>query len=107
MLISAFGLSLTPEQWVKHSFCRVSANEIRQRIKEGMAAQDAITSPPARKKEKRFKGISFHKKIKKWIAQIKVQGKVEFLGSFDTDVLAAEAYDARARGLGRECNFRE
>ncbi len=107
MLISAFGLTLTPEQWVKHSFCRVSAGEIRQRIKTGMSEQDAITAPPERKKDKRFKGISFHKKIKKWIAQIKVNGKVEFLGSFDTDVLAAEAYDARARGLGRECNFRE
>jgi hypothetical protein len=106
MIITAFGLSLTPEQWVKHSFCRVSANEIRQRIKQGMSERDAITAPPERPKDKRFKGISFHKKIKKWVAQIKVDGKVEFLGSFASDVDAAEAYDKRARELQRECNFK-
>jgi hypothetical protein len=38
------------------------------------------------------KGVTFHKRWKKWVARIKVQGKQIFLGNFDTPELAAQAY---------------
>lgn len=103
--INAFGLSLTPTEWTKKSFCQVSANEIRERIRKGMSPSDAITTKPARPGLTRFRGVSYHKNNRRWVAQIKVNGKVEFLGNFISDVDAAEAFDKRARGLGRQCNF--
>lgn len=55
--------------------------------------------------KRRFRGVSFHKSINRWIAQIKIDGKVKFLGSFESDVDAAAAFDAAAKELGRETNF--
>lgn len=105
MIIKAFGLELTPEQWTQKSFCRVSADEIVRRIEIGWTVQDAITTAPPRKLIKRFKGVSFHKGNNKWIAQIKIDGKVKYLGEWDDDLTAARAYDTAARPLGRETNF--
>lgn len=39
-----------------------------------------------------FKGVSFHKKNKKWIARISIHGKYKHLGIYSTPNLAYEAY---------------
>ena len=44
----------------------------------------------------KFKGVSFWKRAGKWIAQISSGGKKFYLGSFDDEVVAAKAYDAKA-----------
>ena len=44
----------------------------------------------------KYLGVSWSKKRKKWIAQININGKVKFLGRFDSEVLAAEIYDQYA-----------
>ena len=41
---------------------------------------------------KNVKGCTFHKRQRKWVAQIKVNGKSRNLGSFDTEEQAREAY---------------
>lgn len=104
--INAFGLSLTPTEWCRKSFCQVSANEIRERIRKGMSPSDAITTKPDRPGLTRFRGVSYHKNNRRWVAQIKINGKVEFLGNFASDVDAAEAFDKKARPLGRQTNFK-
>ena len=43
-----------------------------------------------------YKGVSFHKQKKKWVAKIGVKGKSKFLGFFDSPEEAAEAYKQRA-----------
>ncbi len=43
-----------------------------------------------------FKGALFHKRDKKWMAYIRVNGKVKHLGYFDTALDAAIAYDEAA-----------
>lgn len=45
--------------------------------------------PPTSK----YKGVSWYKRYKKWMAQIKVQGKSHYLGIFENEVDAAVAYD--------------
>jgi hypothetical protein len=43
-----------------------------------------------------YKGVSFHKHVGKFTAQIRVDGSLLFLGYFEQDVEAAKAYDAAA-----------
>lgn len=49
-----------------------------------------------------FKGVSWHKRDKKWQAFIKFDGKKRYLGSFDTPEAAHEAYKAAATKLHKE-----
>lgn len=56
----------------------------------------------------KFKGIYWHKRARKWVAQIKPPTGHIYLGSFADDVEAAKAYDAKARelfGAFAKCNF--
>lgn len=40
-----------------------------------------------------YRGVSFRKQRKSWIAQIMVNNKVKYLGKFDTALSGAKAYD--------------
>ena len=43
-----------------------------------------------------YKGVSFHKQSKKWVAQIQIHGKPKHLGLFANEKEAAEAYNTSA-----------
>jgi hypothetical protein len=43
-----------------------------------------------------YKGVSWHKRHRKWEARITVDGVSVFLGSFDSEIAAAEIYDTVA-----------
>ncbi len=40
----------------------------------------------------KLKGVSFHKKQKKWVAQININGKANWIGSFESQESAHQAY---------------
>ena len=63
-------------------FCTVSENGMN-RIKH--AGTSSI-----------YKGVSFFKRDSNWTAQIQINGKPIRLGTFDTEVDAAKAYNAKA-----------
>lgn len=44
-----------------------------------------------------FKGVCWHKQCKKWQAQIRVNGKLNYLGLFVDEIEAAKIYDDAAR----------
>lgn len=49
-----------------------------------------------------YKGVSWHKKNKKWIAAITKNGQSFYLGSFESEIAAARTYDREARFLHGE-----
>ena len=50
----------------------------------------------------RFKGVSWHKKANKWVAQIMADCKHYYLGLFEREEHAAKAYDMAAKELHGE-----
>jgi hypothetical protein len=58
----------------------------------------------------RYVGVTFDKRRRRWVARIYVNGKSKFLGSFESEIEAAKAYDAAAKkyyGEFARPNFQE
>ena len=57
----------------------------------------------------KYRGVSLNKrnKSKPWQAQITIDGKSKYLGSYATEEEAARAHDAEGARLGHELNFPE
>ncbi len=57
----------------------------------------------------KYQGVSFYKRKKKWQAQCMVKGKVNHLGYFSSEEVAAKAYDKFVidNDLDRDLNFPE
>jgi len=45
----------------------------------------------------RFRGVSWHKAYRQWQAQIKIAGKLIYLGRYVKEQSAAKAYDVAAK----------
>jgi hypothetical protein len=46
-----------------------------------------------------FKGVYWHKRDRKWISQIKLDGIKQYIGRFDSELDAATAYDSVANSM--------
>ncbi|MGN6539153.1 MAG: HNH endonuclease [Mesorhizobium sp.] len=63
------------------------------------AAQNSWNYPKPRKSGIRYRGVARSKDSRKWVANISARGQRIYLGSFDSDIDAALAYDNAAVSL--------
>jgi hypothetical protein len=54
---------------------------------------------PSGRYTSQYKGVHWDKIQKKWVSNIRINGKTKYLGAFTDEVAAAYAYDAAARKL--------
>lgn len=76
---------------------------LRQSQTLSLAASTLASKIPIFKSK--FVGVTWHRPLKKWRAQIGNEGKVTFLGDYFSEEEAARAYDEKAASLGRLINF--
>lgn len=77
-------------------------NNQRDNLRIASRIQNSWNNGPNSKNKSGFKGVSFRKETKKWVAHIIVNGKQIYLGGFDNKVDAAKAHDKAARELEGE-----
>lgn len=77
-------------------------NNQRSNLRSATQAQNILNTKKYKGWTSRFKGVSWHKKSKKWMAQIRASKKHFYLGLFDKEVDAYEAYKEAAIRLHGE-----
>ena len=83
-----------------------AAQSTKKRKRDGTAA--ARKKMKKTTKKSRYTGVSYQKSAGKWLSFVTHKGKKDYLGSFDDEIAAAKAYDAKARilrGAGTATNF--
>ena len=60
-------------------------------------SQNAHNCAPAKNKSSQYKGVCKVKGRERWVANIRVKGKLYHLGTFDDEFKAAQAYNAAVR----------
>lgn len=74
-------------------------NNQRHNLRLCTTSQNGCNARVFRKKYSQLRGVSFHKKDKRWQSQIVHLGKCIYLGRFGSPEEAARAYDAAATRL--------
>lgn len=62
-------------------------------------AQNLQNQLPRKNTSSKYKGVSWYKSNKKWVASIRLNYKYIYLGCFVSEIKAAEAYDAKAKEI--------
>ena len=70
-----------------------SLDNCRSNIRVCTTWQNQHNRKPQQRATSEFKGVHWHKLHKKWGVNIRLTGKVKYLGSFELEELAALAYD--------------
>lgn len=85
------GRELTNKEFVDH----INGNPLdnrRENLRVVSLLENARNKAVSRSNKAGLKGVCFHKRQKKWIAQILVNGKHIWLGTFDDPIAAHSAY---------------
>lgn len=81
--------------WPKNELDHINGNKEDNRIanlREATRSQNQNNMPKKRNNTSGYKGVSWHKVNKKWIAQTEVKGRAHFFGYYSTPEDAHVAY---------------
>jgi hypothetical protein len=79
-----------------------SLNNQRSNLRLCNAQQNRWNQGPAPTNRSGYKGVYWEKKIQKYVATIRLSNKRTYLGSYTDPVLAARAYDKKAKEVHGE-----
>jgi AP2 domain len=72
-------------------------------LRDGSGARNDQNRRPYLNSSSQYKGVSWHKRDKKWIARVTIDGKRKYLGRFEAEIDAARAYnDAALAAYGNQ-----
>ena len=74
-------------------------NNQRENLRLATSSQNHYNTGKHVQNTSGYKGVSFHKAMEKWVAQIQYKGQRRVIGFFDTPESAAKAYNDKATEL--------
>ena len=89
------------EEWditdssINNQIDHININPIDNRIENLRVVNHSQNNRNQKKRKNcssQYKGVNWNKRDSKWIAQIKIDGKIKYLGQFDNEEEASEAY---------------
>jgi hypothetical protein len=92
----------TPRHLVCDHINRDGLDNRWRNLRNCTKAQNNLNRGSERGSTSKYKGVYWHKSMKKWVATIKAGGRRRHLGYFTDEVEAAGAYDAAAKELHGE-----
>lgn len=78
------------------------SNDRIDNLREATYLQNQWNRKSQRNSTSRYKGVSWNKRDKRWVSQIRVNGKIKVLGSFKEELEAVKAYENFAKELHGE-----
>ncbi len=94
-----------PKELVVDHVDRDGLNNRRDNLRLCSAAENGRNTGSNARGTSKYKGVHWHKRIRKWAAAIQYDKKVYHIGYFSDEVEAAEAYDKKAREFFGEYGY--
>jgi hypothetical protein len=95
LVASAFVDNPENKQKVDHIDCDKTNNCYRN-LRWVSTSENAMNARKRSGTTSRFKGVVYHRRMKKWCASIRIDGKLINIGSFDIEEEARDAHDRKA-----------
>ena len=74
-------------------------NNTRRNLRYATTQQNQQNQRKSKGRSSKYKGVTLHKPTGKWLARIRVDGHLHYIGQYDDERAAALAYNARAKSI--------